>query len=204
MTGPTPATGWLRRNRWSLLALVVVLPGAVAAAMSVWTFSYYAGIADRSERIPMGAAGEYVADRPTPEDADAPVPESPPATMRLADYTIVPWDTDVGGDIGLIEGSEAVAALIEVDARGVPEDAYRCAAILVLPGPDGDRIWQTASILDLDYRPSGDIEDGCALSQGDRFEWEAVFVVPEGVGEQARLYITRGALLPERVLRLEH
>lgn len=195
-------SAWLRRNRWALIALVVLIPGALAAAMSVSWFAYYGERLPSWAVVPPGEAGSFVPDRPRPEDG-TPTP-APPASLTLTDYTIVPWDSDPGRELGLLEGTEAVSALIRVDAAGMPEDVFGCAAQLVADGPSGERTWTVASSLDIDYYPGGDLEASCRLSQGGSFTWEAVFVVPEGVAEDARLYITRGAFQPQRVLLLEH
>jgi hypothetical protein len=193
---------WLRRNRWGLVALAVIVPGALAAAASVSWFGYYAEKAPTWTVVPPGEAGTFVPERPQPEGGSA--APAPPASLTLTDYTIVPWDSEVGRDIGLLEGTEAVSALIDVDAGGMPDDAFRCDAQLVADGRSGERTWNVSSGSDIDYYPSGELEASCGLPDGGRFTWEAVFVVPEGVAEDARLYITRGAFLPERVLLLEH
>lgn len=194
---------WLRRNRWALLALVILVPAAVAAAMSISLFRYYADLQHDPVVVPEGETGEFVPTRPGAGD-ELPVPVGEPAEFTMDSYVVVPWDTDVGREVGLLEGSEAVSVLIEVDATGMPEGTFSCSAILVAPGPQGERVWPMASGSDLDYYPSGDIEANCSLSQGSAFTWEAVFVVPEGVGEDAELYISYGALQPRRVLQLEH
>jgi hypothetical protein len=198
-------SAWLRRNRWALIGLVVLIPAALAAAMSISLLRYYGDLADRGTLVAAGETGDYIPGRPLPEEEDAPPLEpSPPAVIGLTDYLVVPWDTDSGREVGLVEGTEAVSALIHVDATGVPEDAFSCDAILTLPGPGGERVWTTAGGSDIDYYPSGDLTAYCELNSGEAFDWEAVFVVPEGVGDDADLVITGGAFQSERVLRLEH
>jgi hypothetical protein len=197
--------GWLKRNRWALLALVVLVPAAIAAALSIETFRYYGAQSQQGTRVPEGEPGSYVPERPVPEDEDAPpLDPPPPASMLLSDYLIVPWNSEGGRGVGLLEGSEAVSILIEIDATGMPDDVYNCDAILVAPGPGGEREWQIASGDDIDYYPSGDLHASCDLHSGEKFVWEAVFVVPEGVAADADLYITRGSSVNERVLLLEH
>lgn len=200
---------WARRNRWPLLALIVLVPGAIVAAMSVNLFSYYGSQAQHPVVVPSGQPGEYTPAFATTDDDGNPI-EPPPgprptATMTLDDYTVVPADSDIGREVGLLAGTEAVAALIHVDATGMTEDAFSCDALLTAPGPQGERSWDPASSgTEIDYSPSGDLTEYCSLSGGDEFDWEVVFVVPEGVGETATLSVTRGSFPAERVLQLDH
>jgi hypothetical protein len=199
---------WITRHRLALLALVVLVPAAIAAAMSVSTFGYYASMAQHPVVVPSGESGEYIPAFPTTDDEGEPIqpkPGTPPtATMKLEKYTIVPADSEIGREVGLLEGTEAVAALIHVDATGMTEDAYSCDAVLTAPGPEGERTWEPASnVLEIDYSPGGELTSFCSLSDGVEFDWEIVFVVPEGVGESATLYVTRSSFPAERVLQLD-
>jgi hypothetical protein len=200
---------WVKHHRWALLALVVLVPGAIAAAMSVNLIGYYSSLAQHPTVVPSGEPGQYTPQFATTDDEGDPI-EPPPgarptATMTLQDFTIVPADSDTGREVGLLEGTEAVAALIHVDAAGMTEDAYSCDAVLTAPGPEGERTWEPASSgIEIDYSPSGDLTSYCSLSDGSEFDWEVVFVVPEGVGEIANLSVTRSSFPPERVLQLEH
>ncbi len=189
-------TAWLRRHRWGLIALAVLLPAAMLASMSVYWFRYY----DERAQHPLVVANGSSA---TIETTRLEGTGTATAELSLTDYDVVPAESDTGREVGLLAGSEAVSALIHVDATGAPADAAGCEAILVAPGPEGERIWETAGAGDLDYIPGGELESFCMLSNGEEFDWEAVFVVPEGVGETATLYITTSGLVPQRVLQLE-
>ncbi|MEZ5189891.1 MAG: hypothetical protein R2717_02685 [Schumannella sp.] len=69
---------WLRRNRWALISLIVIVPGALVAAASVSWFAYYAGKAPTWTVVPLGEAGQFVPQRPLPEDGTAtPAPPCP-------------------------------------------------------------------------------------------------------------------------------
>jgi len=198
-------TAWIRLNRRPLIALAVLVPAALAAALSISAFRYYGNQLLQAETIGLGDSGQYVPQRALPDEEDAKPPAaSPPAVVTLDDYDVVSWDSDIGREVGLQEGSEAVSALIHIDATGLPDDVYGCDAILTAPGPSGERTWVVASSPDIDYYPSGDVSAYCDLASGEDFVWEAVFVVPEGVGDDADLFITRGGIRDERVLRLEH
>lgn len=191
---------WVRSHRWALIALVVLIPATVLAALSVVWFDYTDTHTQNPTPIPSGEAGTWVVTRPS--DA-TPLAAPPTAKLSLTSYEVVSWDSDTGKDVGLLEGTEAVSAIIHVDARSLPDDSYSCYARLLAPSPEGDREWDTASS-EIDYYPSGDLHANCDLSDGSEFEWEAVFVVPEGVGENARLVIRDGSPLPEYQLLLEH
>lgn len=200
---------WIARNRWALLALLVLVPGAIVAAMSISLFRYYDSLAHHPIVVPSGEPGAYTPAFETTDldgnDIELSPGARPTAQMTLDSYTVVPADSNVGQEVGLLEGTEAVAAVIHVDATGMTEDAYSCDAILTAPGPDGERTWETASSgTDIDYSPSGDLQNFCSLSDGSEFDWEVVFVVPAGVGDIATLSITRSSFPTERVLQLEH
>jgi hypothetical protein len=200
---------WSKRNRWALLSLLVLVPGAVLAATSVNTFNYYGSMRQEPVLVANGETGEYTPEFPkTNDDGDPVTPPPgprPTAKMTLVDYLVVSADTDIGQEVGLLDGTEAVSALVHVDATGMSEDAYSCGGILTAPGPEGERTWDPASSgLEIDYSPSGDLTEFCSLSEGDEFDLELVFVVPEGVGESAQLYITSGNFPPRRVLQLDH
>lgn len=190
-------TAWLRRHRWGLIALAVVLPGAVLASMSISWFRYYETQAQHPVVVESGASATVETIRLESEGTAT-------AELTLDSYTVVPAETETGQEVALLPGSEAVSAVIHVDATGAPQDAAGCDAILVAPGPEGERIWKTATGGDIDYYPSGELESFCSLNNGVAFDWEAVFVVPAGVGDDATLYITTTGLVPRRVLQLEH
>jgi hypothetical protein len=207
---------WLKSHRWGVIALAVLIPASLLAAMSISWFRYTDSRSQHPVTVASGETGTYLADRPSPDDllpGQTPTPDPTPqasidpadltAEISLSSYSIVGWDTDTGRDVGLLEGTEAVSAIIHVDARGLPLDTFGCDASLLAPGPEGDREWP-AGFTDLNYFPGGDLKSSCDLESGDEFDWEAVFVVPEGVGDTARLVITDGALIPKQQLVLEH
>lgn len=186
MTGG--ARGWFRRQRWALAALVVLIPAAVLASLSVRWFWYNDEHTPRPEIVAAGETGEYEG-----------------AELTLTDYDVVRWDSEIGAELGLLEGTEAVAALIHVDARdslASDENLIGCDASLVLPGPGGNRVWRSGTSA-IDYSPSGDLVGYCMLTDHVESDWEAVFVVPEGVGDVARLVITDGISSKEHLL-LQH
>jgi hypothetical protein len=190
-------SAWVRRHRWGLIALAVLLPAAVLASLSVSWFGYYETQAQHPVVVESGSPATIETIRFDSEGTAT-------AELSLDSYTVVPADTEAGREVGLLPGSEAVSAVIHVDATGAPEDAASCDAILVAPGPEGERIWRIAGGGDIDYYPSGDLESFCSLNNGVAFDWEAVFVVPEGVGDDATLYIVTTDLVPRRILQLEH
>jgi hypothetical protein len=169
--------GWFRRNRWALVALTVLVPAAVLASLSIEWFAYDAAHTQRPEVVAVGASGVYEG-----------------SEFTLSDYLVVPWDSETGQELGLLEGTEAVSALIHVDATGSSadeENLVSCDANLVLPDADGDRTWESGSSA-IDYYPSGDLVAYCMVNDHVESDWEAVFVVPEGIGQEARLVITDG------------
>jgi hypothetical protein len=194
---------WVKRHRWGLTALAVLVPAALLAAMSIVWFRYMDAVAQHPVIVARGDTGTYQATQPVPEHGEGGAAAGP-AELSLTDYTVVSWDSETGRSVALLEGTEAVSAVIHVDARGLGEDTFGCEAVLIAPGPEGDRVWESALSGDIDYYPSGDLEAFCSLNDGDEFDWEAVFVVPEGVAADARLIITDGSFQPRYQLELEH
>ena len=179
---------WLRRHRWGLIALAVLIPAAVLASLSIRWFDYNDMTSQNPQVIAGGETG--VVER---------------SLFTLTDFTVVGWDSEAGRELGLLEGTEAVSAIIHVDATESPasdEHPIGCDALLVAAGPDGDRIWEAGSSA-IDYYPSGDLVGNCSLSGHEVLDWEAVFVTPEGTADQARLIIT-GSWPYRYLLQFEH
>jgi hypothetical protein len=169
------APAWFRRHRWGLIALVVLVPAAVLASLSIRWFDYHESTTQNPQVIAEGETG--VVER---------------TSFTLTDFTVVGWDSDTGRELGLLEGTEAVSAIIHVDASESPasdENLIGCDALLVADGPDGDRVWEAGSNA-IDYYPGGDLVGNCSLTDHEVFDWEAVFVTPEGIADQARLIVT--------------
>jgi hypothetical protein len=160
-----------------LAALALLVPAAVLASLSIEWFEYNDLHSQRPEVVVAGASGVYEG-----------------SEFTLTDYLVVPWDSETGQELGMLEGTEAVSALIHVDATdsvGSEENLVSCDANLVLPDADGDRTWKSGSSA-IDYFPSGELVGYCMVNDHVESDWEAVFVVPEGVGQEARLVITDG------------
>jgi len=181
MTGPS----WWGRNRWSLLALAVVVPGAVLASLTVDWFDAQSYVLPNPVVVAEGATGTYQG-----------------TTFTLTDHESFAWDSSRGTELEMLEGTEAVFATIHVDATGAEEVSFGCDAVLAAPGPDGDVIWQDGSLGEISYFPPDPLESFCITSDRTEFDWLAIFVVPEGVAETTTLQITASGGSP-RVLLLE-
>jgi len=174
---------WLRRWRWVLLALVVLVPGAALTAMSVGTFDHLAGL-PQIQNVSRGTVAHYGG-----------------AEVRLLDRRVVTASSAAGRRDGVPAGTELVIATIRVDASRVPaKRSDTCDAELVDPAPGGDRVWRPGGSR-ADYFPPSGYSSICQLSARPVYRYQAVFLVPRGVGATAELRFSALRQTP-RELRL--
>ena len=153
--------GWWRRSRWALLSLLVLVPAAVAAALSI-------------------DAVDYVASRPSIVSTVEPgaVADLGGASLRVADSWIAPADSADGERYAVPEGTALVSVTFELDAAKA-SDEFTCTVKLIEPGRD--RHW-TSGYTDTDYLPGRDFPDdvpvGCSWAAAP-FLFEVTFLIPE-------------------------
>jgi hypothetical protein len=166
-----------------LLALVVLVPGAALTAMSVGTFDHLAGLPVIQD-VSRCTAAHYGG-----------------AEVRLLDRRVVTASSAAGLRDGVPADTELVIATIRVDASRVPaKQADTCDAELVDPGPDGDRVWRAGGSR-ADYSSPSGYSIACLLSPRPAYRYQAVFLVPRGVGATAELRLSAFRQAP-RELRL--
>lgn len=102
------------------------------------------------------------------------------------------------GDNGVPVGSSLIGALIDVEPVD-PGDPPLCDAELTSRAGGTERAWRAlTSPRDFEYAVSDDSETYCGL-EGEPFQYETVFLVPEGAYDGATIDISVGAEL----LRME-
>lgn len=174
---------WWRRSRWALLALVVLVPAAVAASLSIDAVDY--GNAQPRE-ITAAALGDT-----------ARIGE---ATLRVVDTWTAVAGSAEGVEYGVPEGAALVSVTLELDATAASE-GFSCSIELLQP--DRGRRW-TSSPSGTDYWPGrglpDDVPTGCTGAEV-AFPFELTFLVPEDAAGDVVLEVVNGPLLP-RAFRL--
>lgn len=173
-------TSWLRRSLPALLALVVLVPAAVVASLSVGAF-------DRLANRPLDVVMIDADDEPTLAGA----------AIRVVETRVVDSGTPEGDELRVTPGTALVIVTIGV----TPGDADAGTCTLMLVASDPDRRWDD-NAPGVSYYPerADDAPYGCALGHENAYRLESAFLVPADVVDAVQLEITTTAELP-RALR---
>lgn len=167
---------WLRRNRWFLVALVVLIPAAVLVSLIPRWFPYQ-GIQPEYDRVERGDTVEYAG----------------------AEFTLTELQLLDGTEWGASAGADIVVATLTVDVID-PQEAG-CDIDLVSDAGGLERFWPSA-IGDVgDYDIPDEYETLCTFQEAGAYELQVGFEVPAGQVPDADVLVTSSAELP-RVLRL--
>jgi hypothetical protein len=178
----TERVGWWRRSRWALLSLLVLVPAAVAAALSI-------------------DAVDYLGSRPSVVTTVEPGQRTDlsGAQLRVVDSWMAPWDSPAGERYAVPEGTALVSVTLELDA-GAASEEFRCSVKLFQP--DRDRRW-TSGYTDTDYFPGRELPDdvptGCSWAEVP-FPFEVTFLIPEDAVEA----VVIEAFTPDQLPRAFH
>jgi len=182
----TGGVSWWRRSRWALLSLVVLVPAAVAAALSIDAVDY---LASRPSIVTTVEPGQSV--------------DLGGAQVRVADSWIAPADSAAGKRYAVPEGTALVVVTLELDATAASED-FHCTVKLREPGRD--RRW-SAGFTDTDYFRSDSLPDDvpttCSWAEVP-FPFEVTFLIPDDAQDFVVLEVFTPDLLPRAYhLRLQ-
>ena len=176
--------GWWRRSRWALLSLVVLVPAAIAAALSVDAFDY---LLTRPSAVTVVERGE------TGQIRDG-------ATIRVIDSWAVGAGSPAGEEYGVPEGAVLVSVTLELDASAASDD-FLCRVQLL----EADRSRRWTSSYSTDYFPGrglpDDVPSGCAWHD-TAYPFEETFLIPLDAQDCVVLEVIEPAGLP-RVLHLK-
>lgn len=181
---------WWRRARWPLVALLVLVPAAVAASASVDAVDYLASRPSVVTTVPAGETGELG-----------------PARIRLVDSWVATADSTRGARFEVPEGAAIVSATLELDAGAASED-FGCRVTLL--EPRAPRHWRS-SLSAAGYYPGEDLPEdlpedtpsGCSWAQTP-FPFEVAFLVPEDAVDDIVLEVVTSDQLPRALhLRLD-
>jgi len=168
---------WLRRNRWYLAALVLLVPAAIVVALVPRWFPYQQN-QPQPETVARGDTASYSG-----------------AEISLLDLEILDgeeWDATLGADI--------VVATLSIDVLE-PTESTRCDIAVVSAEGGLERSWP-AAIGDVgDYDIPDELSGLCSFATVGAYEIQLGFEVPAGQVTAPSVEISSSSALP-RVLRL--
>lgn len=168
---------WLRRNRWYLIALVVLVPAGIVVALVPRWFPYQQN-QPQPEIVARGETASYSG-----------------AEISLLDLEILDgeeWNASLGADI--------VVATLSIDVLE-PTEATRCDIAVVSIDGNLERFWP-AAIGDVgDYDIPDELAGTCSFATAGAYELQLGFEVPAGQVTDPSVQVSSSIALP-RVLRL--
>jgi hypothetical protein len=170
-------TAWRRRNRWYLVALAVLIPGALLVSL-LPRFLPYLGSLTQYQDVALGETVRYSG-----------------ADIQLTDLMVLDGD-----EIAAPLGADVVVATFVVDVVEPPESA-RCEFVVVSDEGGVERRWDAEAYLDSDYEVPEGVEQFCTLSEAGRYDLQVTFPVPHGQVADPVIELSSSAAHP-LVLRL--
>lgn len=186
--------GWWRRNRWGLMALVVLLPVGLAAIFANSWLSYFDARASQAVEVP-----------PTTSFSMPGAEFETVASARLA--------ADTPGAVGMPAGSELVLARLRVTPNAnanvdapLEHDAKTSgpslSCTIALAASDGVGEWQALSSGDYGwFAEEGLATSACDSSRTEPYVVDLAFLVPESADSELMLRVESLEWLP-RYLRM--
>lgn len=168
---------WLTRNRWFLIALVVLIPAAVVVSI-LPRFLPYLESQPRPEEVSLGEVVRYSG-----------------ADIELTEFEVLDgreWGAPLGADI--------VVATLAIDVVEPIESAY-CDLTVVSVDDGLEREWDAELYPDSDYEIDDRFEQLCRLDERGSYELQTTFLVPSDGVTGPMVQLSSSAELP-RVLRL--
>jgi hypothetical protein len=170
-------TVWLKRNRWYLVALVVLIPGALLVSL-VPRFLPYLGAQPQYQDVALGETVRYSG-----------------ADFELTDLVVLDGD-----EIAAPLGADVVVATFVVDVVEPPESSL-CRLFVVSTAGGVERSWEAEQYLDSDYEVDERYEQSCDLSEAGPYDLQVTIPVPRGQVTDPVIELSASAALP-LVLRL--
>jgi len=168
---------WLRSNRWYLIAIAVLGPLAMLAAMSTDWFAYEERINGRPIVVEKGDTVDYAG-----------------AAWTLDASFVVPAESQAGREAEVPAGTELVVASVKINPSGVGDESPSCS--VTLEDRDGTRTWDTALSGDVSLSIDEGASSYCDPSELNPYLLQVFFIVPDGAGDGARLIIESTDELP--------
>jgi len=167
----------MRHNRWYLVALVLLIPAAVAVALLPRWMPYQAS-RPHPDRVALGETVRYSG-----------------ADIQLAALEVLD-----GEALNAPVGADVVVATLKVDVVEPPESAY-CRILLVSTEHGLERTWESEISSSSDFDIDESFAQLCSLSEKGAYDLQVTFLVPAGQVAEPIVEFSSSASLP-RVLRL--
>jgi len=170
------ARTWVAANRWSLIALLVLIPGALIVSLVPRWFPYQ----ERQPHPEAVALGETV--------------QYSGADIRLTELEVLDgrnWDAPAGADV--------VVATLSIDVTD-PRDSL-CTVEIVSTEHGFERMWDAELFSDSEYRIPDGFESRCFFDEAGAYRLQMTFLVPHGQVSEPIVQLTSSSALP-RALRL--
>jgi len=168
---------WLRRNRWYLAALVVLIPGALLVSL-LPRFLPYLGSLPQYEHAALDETVRFSG-----------------ADIEMTDLVVLDGD-----ELNAPLGADVVVATFVVDVVDPPESTT-CRIFVVSAENGVERSWESEMYLDSDYEVDDRFQQSCDLSEAGRYDMQVTIPVPRGEVADPTIEITSTAAQP-LVLRL--
>ncbi|MEO5534388.1 MAG: hypothetical protein ABIR17_04575 [Pseudolysinimonas sp.] len=165
---------WLRRNRWFLVALAVLIPAALVVSLIPRFFPYLENqpaVIDVARGLDERYSG---------------------ANVKLTDLEVLD-----GEALNAPAGSDVVVATFAIDVVDPPASSV-CTVTLVAPIDGVEREWDEA-IASSDYEVPDEFEKYCDLSEARRYHLQLVFYVPRGEVPDPAIRFTSTAAFPQEL-----
>jgi len=169
-------TAWLQKNRWFLIALVVLIPAAFVVSLIPRFFPYFAD-QPRPEAVELGDVVRYSG----------------------VDIQLTQLEVLDGRGFDAPAGADVVVATFSIDVIDPPEFTI-CDVTLVSDESGVEREWKSELFIG-DYETPDYFETTCNLTDVGRYHLQMVFAVPHGEVVDPEVQVTSSDALP-RVLRL--
>lgn len=170
-------TAWLRRNRWYLVTLAVLIPAAFVVSLIPRWFPYWNN-QPQPESVALGETVRY-------SGADIEL-----TSLELLDGD--QWNAPAGSDV--------VVATLSIDVVEPPESSL-CELYVVSSEAGYERRWEPETFSDSDFEVADRFEQLCSFTEPGSYDLQMTFLVPQGQVETPVIELSSSAALP-RVLRL--
>ena len=180
---------WWRRNRWGLVAFVVLAPLTVGVTFANEWGGYYAQRPSQPVEVDAGSTSDFGG-----------------SSWTLTDSERIAGDSDAGREAGLPEGTDLVVATIAVEPKQLDEEGRSagCSVLLDERASGGEvlRTWGDAQFASIDYDVDPGHESFCDPDLTDPYTFESTFIVPSGAGVDLSVQVEVVSELP-RYLRMD-
>jgi hypothetical protein len=171
---------WMRENRWWLVALAVLVPASIVAALWPLWFDYQERINGPVQRAEQGELVEYAGSQ-----------------WRLDEWKYVLSTSAEGDDLELPVGTQLVAVLVTIEPG---DPAPSCTAVLV--DDTNDRWWRESVGSAPDFASASDPSNSCDTDATGLYQVVFTWIVPAEVGRSGAVELSVFDAAP-LVLRFE-